>query len=167
MAQDAAREFLDGKVFADVDDAQSAIDAWIWTYNHDRPAQGIGVVVPWERFRLADPDAFDQPDIEPAKPLTTRTVGRNGKVSFAGYLYPIRVWLAGETVDVTVDAGVVSVSHRGVLVASDALRHRPGSASGDACIHKDRRQLGECAGVERRRRGTVRRGAPPSVRSQC
>jgi transposase InsO family protein len=119
------REFLNGKVFADIDDAQAAIDAWVWTYNHDRPHQGIGMVAPWERFRLADPDTFDQPDAEPTRPSTTRTVGRNGKVSFAGYLYPIGVWLAGETVEISVDAGVVSVSHRGVLVASHAQRHRP------------------------------------------
>jgi hypothetical protein len=35
------------------------------------------------------------------------------------------VWLAGETVEVTVDAGVVSVHHRGVLVATHVQRHRP------------------------------------------
>jgi transposase InsO family protein len=118
-------EFLDGKVFANIDDAQAAIDAWVWTYNHDRPHQGIGMVAPWERFRLADPDTFDQPEGDPIRPSTTRTVGQNGKLSFAGHLYPIGVWLAGETVDVSVDAGVVSVSHRGVLVATHAQRHRP------------------------------------------
>ncbi len=52
-------------------------------------------------------------------------VGRNGKISFAGYGYRIGVWLAGETVEVTVDSGVVSVHHRGVLVATHAQRHRP------------------------------------------
>jgi transposase InsO family protein len=40
------REFLDGKVFADLDTAQAAVDEWVWHYNHDRPHQGIGMVVP-------------------------------------------------------------------------------------------------------------------------
>ena len=35
------------------------------------------------------------------------------------------MWLAGETVEVSVDDGVVSISHRGVLVQTHAQRHRP------------------------------------------
>ena len=38
-------EFLNGKVFADVDEAQAAVDAWVWHYNHERPHQGIGMYV--------------------------------------------------------------------------------------------------------------------------
>jgi transposase InsO family protein len=119
------REFLDGKVFVDLDEAQAAIDAWVAHYNQDRPHQGIGMVAPWERFRLADPDTFDVPEAETIEPVTTRVVGRNGKISFAGCAYRIGAWLAGETVEVTVDAGVVSVHHRGVLVATHAQRHPP------------------------------------------
>ncbi len=120
------REFLDGKVFADLDDAQAQLDAWVEHYNHDRPHQGIGMVVPWERFRLADPDAFIE-DGEPVAvvPSTTRKVGSTGKISFAGTAYGVGVWLAGETVEVSVDDGVVSISHRGVLVQTHAQRHRP------------------------------------------
>ena len=119
------REFLDNKVFADIDAAQAAIDAWVHHYNHDRPHQGIGMVAPWERFRLADPDTFEEPTPQAPEPTTTRKVGRNGKVSFAGAAYKAGVWLAGETVEICVDAGVVSISHRGVLVATHAQRHRP------------------------------------------
>jgi transposase InsO family protein len=46
-------EDLNGKVFADVDDAQDRVDAWVHSYNHDRPHQDIGMVAPWERFRFA------------------------------------------------------------------------------------------------------------------
>ena len=119
------RECLEGRVFADLDEAQAAVDVWVHHYNHERPHQGIGMVAPWERFRLADPDIFEEPPPERAAPSTTRRVGRNGKVSFAGYAYPVGVWLAGEIVEVSVDAGVVSVSHRGVVVATHAQRHRP------------------------------------------
>jgi transposase InsO family protein len=120
------REFLDGKVFVDLDDAQAQLDAWVEHYNHDRPHQGIGMVAPWERFRLADPDAFiEHGDPVAVAPSATRRVGSTGKISFAGTLYGVGVWLAGETVDVSVDDGVVSVSHRGVLVQTHAQRHRP------------------------------------------
>lgn len=120
------REFLDGKVFADLDDAQAQLDGWVWQYNHDRPHQGIGMVAPWERFRLADPDAFVE-NGEPASaaPSTSRKVGSTGKISFAGTSYGVGVWLAGETVDVAVEDGLVSISHRGVLVQTHAQRHRP------------------------------------------
>jgi transposase InsO family protein len=119
------REFLDGKVFADLDEAQAAIDAWVHHYNHDRPHQGIGMVPPWERFRLAAGDAFQEPEVDEVGPVTTRKVGRNGKISFAGQAYKIGVWLAGETVEVSVADGLVSVHHRDVLVGTHAQRHRP------------------------------------------
>jgi transposase InsO family protein len=119
------REFLDGKVFLDLDDAQAQLEAWVWHYNHDRPHQGIGMVAPWERFRLADPDAFIEGEPAPAPATTTRRVGSAGKISFAGTLYGAGVWLAGETVDVSVDDAMVSISHRGVLVQTHAQRHRP------------------------------------------
>ncbi len=120
------REFLDDKVFVGLDDAQAQLDAWVWRYNHDRPHQGIGMVAPWERFRLADPDAFiDDGEAVGASPTATRRVGSTGKISFAGTLYGIGVWLSGESVEVSVDDGVVSISHRGVLVQTHAQRHRP------------------------------------------
>jgi len=119
------REFLDGKVFADLDDAQTQIDAWVWHYNHDRPHQGIGMVAPWERFGLAKHEPFEASTIETVGLVTTRKVATNGKISFAGVAYKIGVWLAGETVEVSVEDGIVSVSHREVLVATHAQRHRP------------------------------------------
>ena len=48
-------EFLTGKVFADLADAQAQLDGWVKVYNHDRPHQSIGRVPPFERFRLAKP----------------------------------------------------------------------------------------------------------------
>ncbi len=119
------REFLDDKVFADLDDAQAAVDAWVHTYNHDRPHQGIGMIAPYERFQLADPEPFDAPEVQTTGPVTTRKVAANGKISFAGHAYAIGVWLAGETVDISIDDGIVSVAHRDVLVATHAQQHQP------------------------------------------
>ena len=59
------------------------------------------------------------------EPVTTRRVGQTGKISFASELYPVGVWLAGETVEVSVADGLVSIHHRGVLLATHAQRHQP------------------------------------------
>ena len=45
------QEFLAGKVFASVEDAQAQVDGWVRHYNFERRHQRIGDVVPWERFR--------------------------------------------------------------------------------------------------------------------
>ncbi len=109
------REFLNGDMFADIEDAQVRVDAWVREYNSERRHQGIGDVVPWERFRLAGEDHAPEPSEPDSDQVasTTRKVGRSGKISFAAELYKVGVWLAGETVDVAVDAGLVRISHRG------------------------------------------------------
>jgi transposase InsO family protein len=123
------REFLNGKVFASIDDAQGQLDAWVQAYNHERPHQSLGMVAPWERFRLAAVAveaevvvALD-PETSTPMPAATRRVGRNGLISFAACHYRAGVWLAGQDVDVVCDGGLVHVHHRGVLVATHARRH--------------------------------------------
>jgi hypothetical protein len=123
-------EFLTGKVFNDITDAQAQLDAWVEHYNHDRPHQGIGMVAPWERFRLANVEPVEPTvPIEPADteasmpPAATRKVGRTGTISFASVRYKAGVWLAGETVQVVCDGGLVHIHHRGVMIATHARRH--------------------------------------------
>jgi transposase InsO family protein len=118
------REFLNGKVFDSVADAQQQLDRWVHGYNHERRHQGIGDVVPWERFRLAAADGVEPVELV-EEATTTRRVGRTGTISFAAAKYPVGVWLDGETVDVSVADGLVSIHHRGVLVATHAQKHRP------------------------------------------
>lgn len=119
------REFLNGRVFESIADAQAQLDRWVHEYNYERRHQGIGDVVPWERFRLAISEPAGP--VEPTEePTTTRRVAKTGKISFAAELYPVGVWLAGESVEVSVADGLVSIHHRGVLVATHAQRHRPG-----------------------------------------
>lgn len=89
--------------------------------------KGIGDVVPWERFRLAISEPAE-PAEPTEEPTTTRRVGKEGKegkTSFAAHRYPVGVWLAGETVEVSVVNGLVSIHHRDVLVATHAQRHQP------------------------------------------
>jgi transposase InsO family protein len=131
------REFLTGKVFTSIEEAQAAVDAWVKHYNHERPHQSIGMVAPFERFRLAvgepvEATAAPRPEKDPAPtatpatpatPATTRRVGANGLISFASAKYRAGVWLAGQDVTVVCDGGLVHLRHRGVLIATHARRH--------------------------------------------
>ena len=130
-------EFLTGKVFASVEEAQTALDVWVTHYNHERPHQSIGMVAPFERFRLAVPEpthaaapptpgrttASSPAPVTPPALATTRRVGANGLISFASAKYRAGVWLAGQDVTVVCDGGLVHLQHRGVLIATHARRH--------------------------------------------
>jgi transposase InsO family protein len=121
------REFLDGRVFDSIEHAQAELDAWVRHYNHERPHQSIGGLPPIERFQLAEPRD------RPAKPLpettagsgpvTTRRVSAKGTIGFATVIYKVGAWLAGQTVEVICEGGLVHIHHRGVLVATHARRH--------------------------------------------
>jgi hypothetical protein len=110
------REFLDGKVFTSIADAQAQLDAWVWHYNYERPHQSIGRVPPIERFQLAEPrekPARPLPDTSTTSgPVTTRRVSAKGTIGFATVNYKAGVWLAGQTVEVVCDGGPVQIHHR-------------------------------------------------------
>jgi hypothetical protein len=119
-------EFLTGKVFADLAEAQACLDAWVHTYNHERPHQSIGRVPPNERFKLAAAPSPTTPPVESAttaEAVTTRRVSVKGTISFATATYKAGAWLAGQTVEVVCEAGLVQLHHRGVLVATLPRRH--------------------------------------------
>ena len=121
------REFLNGKVFASIEDAQAQLDGWVAHYNYDRPHQRLGMAVPWDRFQLAQPQPVELESrtrrCRPSMPTATRRVGRNGLISFAAASYRAGVWLAGQDVTVVCDGGLVQLHHRGVLIATHARRH--------------------------------------------
>ena len=51
-------EFLTGRVFATVEEAQGELDGWVEHYNTARPHQGIGMVPPIRRFELVITEPF-------------------------------------------------------------------------------------------------------------
>jgi transposase InsO family protein len=122
-------EFLTGKVFASIEEAQAALDTWVSHYNTERPHQSIGMVAPIERFRLAErrplepevPAAAEA--VAPPPGAATRRVGAKGTISFAAVTYKAGMWLAGQDVAVVCDGGLVQLHHRGVLIATHARRH--------------------------------------------
>jgi transposase InsO family protein len=120
-------EFLDGKVFASIADAQAQLDVWVHHYNYERPHQSLGGLAPIERFRLAGPrerPAKALPETTTVSgPVTTRRVSAKGTIGFATVVYKAGVWLAGQTVEVVCEGGLVQIHHRGVLIATHARRH--------------------------------------------
>jgi Integrase core domain len=125
-------EFLLGRSFASLEQAQAELDLWITHYNERRPHQGIGMVAPLKRFELASPReapaiTLETPgEAEASCPAVTRRVGRGGRISLCGFDYHVGSWLAGETVQVALSkGGLVEISHRGVLLRTHARRHPP------------------------------------------
>ena len=123
-------EFLQDRVFASIEEAQAALDAWVEHYNSERPHQGIGMTPPLRRFELAaaapEPVAplegaseDEPPELRPH----TRLVSANGTISFEAARYHAGAWLAGEAVELTLRDGLLEIAHRGVLVACHAHRH--------------------------------------------
>jgi transposase InsO family protein len=139
-------ELFGRRAFASLGEAQAALDAWVEHYNTVRPHQGVGDRPPADRFALAQPvqtepalaattaqdgsppERRPQPPPQPVGlPVIQRRVAVSGRISLAGVRYLAGRWLAGELVQVALHHGLVEISHRGVLVATHASHHRPGS----------------------------------------
>jgi hypothetical protein len=84
---------------------------------------------PIERFQFAAvtpaPAAPLDDVVADDEPVTTRRVSATGTISFAAVRYKAGAWLAGQTVEVVCEAGLVQLHHRGVLVATHARKHAP------------------------------------------
>jgi transposase InsO family protein len=128
------QDFLAGKTFEGLPEAQAAFDVWVEHYNTERPHQGIGMVPPIRRFELVLSEPFEvipSDDPEPSMPevleerrVVTRRVSGGGRVSLATFKYYVGRWLEGETVEVAITKeGLIEISHRGVLVGSHVRRH--------------------------------------------
>jgi hypothetical protein len=120
-------EFLAGRVFASLDEAQAALDAWVASYNAERPHQGIGMACPGERFAPRAPEPAASASVlaelgAPPPERHRRRVSREGRLNFADQRYQVGAHFAGETVEVACAGELLEVSHRGVLVASLARR---------------------------------------------
>jgi len=110
---------------------QVALDRWVVDYNTERPHQSCGNRPPAERFALADRGlvVVDEPVAPaPRQPAASRPggVGRwvntHGRISLAGFDYPVGATFAGEPVEVVVTDGLVEILHAGVLVATHPQR---------------------------------------------
>jgi transposase InsO family protein len=130
------RDFLGDRVFADIDAAQAAFDAWVIEYNTTRPHQSLGDRPPADRFALVETQAAQpvvlegQPSVDPepalvARPATTRRVHASGRITLARFDYHVGRWLAGHTVELRCEGGLLQVFDGEALVATHALRRPP------------------------------------------
>ena len=121
--------------FETVAEAQAALDAWIVTYNTERPHQSIGDRTPAERFDLRSEPVLELVEAEDttpraedeAVPRLTRRVDKTGRIHLEGFAYVAGRHLIGEVVEIAFSRGLVEITHRGGVVASHARRRPPGS----------------------------------------
>jgi hypothetical protein len=119
-------ELLEGRRFADLDDAQRAFDAWRHRYNHHRPHDALGLAVPADRYRLSP--RFFEPAVElfaygPGD--IVRRVDQHGSISFQKRRLKASKALAGKDVALrpTARDGVFDLVFRHISVRSIDL-HR-------------------------------------------
>jgi transposase InsO family protein len=121
-------EFLAGRVFASLAQAQAELDCWVTDYNHQRPHQGIAMATPAQRFQpgrhhRAQTAARPVSGL-PARPATagqggqwvTRKVGANGVICVAHQQVSVGKHRAGEIVDVHLDGKLLQAWHGNELL---------------------------------------------------
>jgi len=119
-------EFLTGRTFADLADAQAQLDGWVHEYNTDRPHQALNMATPHARFTVGTATAPQLPPTTeavqaPPMPVVdgqwiqrlvagTGVIGIEGRAAFIGRQHAhaivdccvtdtlIHVWDAGEHV---------------------------------------------------------------------
>jgi len=107
-------EFMSGRVFDSIPRAQAELDAWVASYNQDRPHSSIGMVHPVDRFtaapeqsRAADTSAPHSSRV--GDDWVTRTVAANGLISISWQQISCGKHRAGRQVDVHVTATTIEI----------------------------------------------------------
>lgn len=119
--QSLRKEFLDGKTFASLEDAQAKLEAWVTDYNTERPHQSLEMATPAERFRLVpvargDTSVPVDPNEDHAGQWVLRRVASNGVVSVDNQMFSVGNAYRAELVDVFVDETTIQVWSKNHLV---------------------------------------------------
>jgi transposase InsO family protein len=100
-------EFLTGRIFTSMRDAQAELDTWVASYNHDRPHQSLDMATPASRFELRPP-ARTEPTLQSlayertGDEWVSRRAASNGVVSVAWQQISVGVHRAGHRIDIHV-----------------------------------------------------------------
>lgn len=92
-------EALDGRCFADLEQAQRALDRFRHTYNTVRPHEAIGMAVPASRYVMSSrpmPDTIEPPEYEAQ--VDVRKVQAGGRISWRGRILRISTAFYGRSV---------------------------------------------------------------------
>jgi transposase InsO family protein len=105
-------EFLTGRVFADLAAAQGALDAWVVSYNTQRPHSALGMAAPASRFapapsgRPADISAVAE---RTGDGWVSRRITSNGVISVAWQQISCGKHRAGHRVDVHLEGPTLQI----------------------------------------------------------
>jgi hypothetical protein len=107
------QEFLTGRVFTDLKAAQTELDAWVVSYNTQRPHSSLQMDTPSERFSTA---VMDRPVDASAliagrvgSDWISRRVASNGIVSVAWQQISCGKHRAGHQVDIHIDGKTLQI----------------------------------------------------------
>jgi transposase InsO family protein len=123
--QSLRKEFLDGRTFASLEAAQVELDAWVHSYNTERPHQALEMATPAERFRLKPLAKVDvsvpvDPAEDHAGQWVLRRVASNGYVSVDNQAFSVGNAFKTELVDVFVDETTIQVWSKNHLIKTVA-----------------------------------------------
>jgi transposase InsO family protein len=130
-------EFDTARVFKNLRSAQAELDEWVAYYNTERPHQGIGMVVPVERFapRPGEPTASDEPTLplvishagtcadRTGPEWVARRAGANGVVSVNWQQVCLGIAAAGHNIDVHLTEQVMQFWDSAELLKTVAREH--------------------------------------------
>ena len=105
-------EFLTGRVFADLATDQGELDAWVASYNTERPHQAIGMATPASRFLTAVPGRpADTSSVteRSGDGWISRRVTTNGIISVAWQQISCGKHRAGRLVDIHIEARTMQI----------------------------------------------------------
>ena len=89
-------EVLNGRSFANLNQAQAAFDHWREVYNHQRPHQALGMATPASRYRMSERSYPEQlPAIEYGPDDAVVMVKALGEMRFQGQRYKLSSALRG------------------------------------------------------------------------
>jgi len=107
------QEFLTGRVFGDLVSAQAELEAWVNSYNTERPHSALAMATPSSRFATA---AFSRPadassllQERDGDDWISRTVARNGVISVAWQRLSCGKHRAGHRVDIHLQGPVMQI----------------------------------------------------------
>lgn len=90
---------IQGKLFEDLAQCQTAFDRWRAVYNTERPHEAIGMAVPASRYQVSSrpfPESLPEPEYRPDD--IVRKVQQGGDVHFKGRVFELPKALVGQRV---------------------------------------------------------------------
>jgi hypothetical protein len=107
------QEFLTGRVFEDLAAAQDELDAWVGSYNTQRPHSALDMATPADRFTVTDPgrpvETSALLDARSGDDWISRKITTNGVISVAWQEISCGKHRAGHRVDIHVQGPTLQI----------------------------------------------------------